>query len=66
MKVYIDVYRKKNNLSQEKLARIVDISLSQMRNIEKGRAQCTIENAIKIKRALKVDDIEKLFSIDEK
>lgn len=65
MKVYIDIYRKQLNITQEKLSRMIDISLTQMRNIEKGRAQCSIETAIKIKRALGVNNIEELFNIDE-
>lgn len=66
MKNKIKEYRKKNNYSQQKLATIIDISLSQLRNIETGRTETpNIETAIKIKRALNVQDIEELFNIDE-
>lgn len=66
MKVYIEKFRKEKNLTQEQLARLVDMSSSQIRNLEKGRSiNCSVEAAIKIKRALGVNNIEDLFNIDE-
>lgn len=66
LKNNIKLYREKMGISQEKLARLVDISLSQLRNIEKDRTEKpSIEVAIKIKRALNVNDIEELFIIED-
>jgi len=51
--------RKKKGLSQEKLARLADISLNALTKIESGFAQKpTIQTVVKLSRALEV-------SIDE-
>lgn len=66
MRNNIKQYRKKMNYSQEKLANLIGISLTQLRNIETGRTETpNIETAIKIKRALNVVDIEELFIIED-
>jgi putative transcriptional regulator len=41
--------------SQEKLARLVDISLRHYQNIEAGKAQPTIEIGLKLSHYLNVD-----------
>lgn len=62
----IEEIRKEKKITQEELARKINISLSQLRNIEKGRtANPSIEVCIKIKRALDIKDIEELFIIEE-
>lgn len=66
MKNNIKLYRELNGITQEDLARKIDISLTQLRNIEKNRTKNpSIEIAIKLKRALHVENIEELFIIDD-
>jgi Predicted transcriptional regulators len=65
MKSNIKEIRLKNNYTQEKLAREIDISLRQMQNIEKNKTIPSVEIAIKIKRVFNIMDIEELFNIDE-
>lgn len=57
-------YRIARKLTQEQLARRIDITLRQMQNIEANKSIPRVDIAIKIKRALDVNDIEKLFDID--
>ena len=59
-------HRQKLGLSQQKLADIVGISITTLRNIESGRSEnTTIEIAIKFKRVFNILDIEELFTIEK-
>lgn len=59
-------YRQKMGFSQQKLANIVGISITTLRNIENERNEnTTIEIAIKLKRAFNIQDIEELFTIEK-
>jgi DNA-binding XRE family transcriptional regulator len=60
----IKYYREKINLTQESLARICDISLGYMQKLEYGKNVPTIYLALKIKKALHVENIEDLFPED--
>jgi DNA-binding XRE family transcriptional regulator len=64
MKNKVKNYRKEKNITQEQLARIIDITLKQVQNIENDRSIPRVDIAIKIKRALEVEKIEELFDID--
>lgn len=57
--------RIKQGITQEKLARIVDVSLNTIQNIENQGREPRIKLAIKIKKALNVLDIEELFPLDD-
>lgn len=57
----IKISRKSINMTQEELARICDVSLRQIQNIESGVSIPRVDLAIKIKKALNVKDIEDLF-----
>lgn len=61
MKNNLKAIRLEKNVTQEKLARIVDISLRQVQNIESGKSSPNVYLAIKIKKALKVENIEDIF-----
>lgn len=59
MKNNIEQMRKLKAITQEEMARKLEISLSQYRNIEKDRCVTSVEIAIKIAKILnkKVEDI---------
>jgi DNA-binding XRE family transcriptional regulator len=57
----IKIYREKEHITQEALARECDISLRHMQNIEAGKNIPNVMLAIKIKKALHVTSIEDLF-----
>lgn len=65
MKNYLKKFRNEKGISQEKLARIVDVSLNTIQNIENKNYEPRIGLAIKIKRALNIKEIEELFNVDE-
>lgn len=50
-------------MTQEKLAQLAEVSLSQIRNIETSRTTCNIETALRIAKALGVS-LDKLFELD--
>lgn len=52
--------RMEKNLSQEKLARIIEVSVRTIQNIEKN-SNTDIETAFKIKKALNCKNIEEIF-----
>lgn len=64
MKNSMKYYRDLNNITQQKLAQIVNCSESQIRNIENNRSIPNVYLAIKIMKALNVEDITKLFIED--
>jgi DNA-binding XRE family transcriptional regulator len=51
-------------LTQQELAFRTNMSLTQIRNIETGRAIPSIENALKIKNVLGCKNVEEVFSLD--
>lgn len=53
--------RKNKNLSQERLARKVDVSVRTIQNIEKN-SNTDLETAFKIKKALEAKNIEEIFN----
>jgi DNA-binding XRE family transcriptional regulator len=60
----VKIVRLSRKMSQEKLAREIDISLNQMKNIENERSIPSVFTALKIKKALRCITIEELFDID--
>lgn len=56
--------RNEQGITQEKLARIVDVSLNTIQNIENKGFEPRITLAIKLKRALNVKNIEELFPVE--
>lgn len=65
MKNNIKDIRKTQNITQEQLARIIDITLRQMQNIENNKNIPSVLIAIKIKKALNVENIEELFILEK-
>lgn len=65
MKNKLKEIRMKNNITQENLARKVDVTLNAIQNIENKNTEPKVGLAIKLKRALNVKNIEELFNIDE-
>lgn len=63
MKNNMKIIRTKKGITQKKLSRETEISLTQIRNIENGRSFPTLINALKIKKALQIKDMEELFDI---
>jgi putative transcriptional regulator len=61
MENYIKNRRLELEMTQEELARKCDITLGQIRNIEKMRQIPSLYFAYKIKRALQVKNLEELF-----
>lgn len=61
MKNNMKKVRIEKGMTQEDLSRITDTSLTQIRNIENGRSIPSVLTAIKIKKALNVNNIEELF-----
>ena len=61
----IRYFRKKRELSIEKLAEIADISPKYLGSVERGENNISIDNVIKIAKALDVS-LYKLFIIPEK
>lgn len=55
--------REAKDLSQEKLANLVDVSLSQIGRIERGEINTTISTANAIAKALKIK-LTELFDIE--
>lgn len=55
--------RKEEKITQEQLARKVDITLNQIQNIENNRSTPKVDIAIKISRILK-STVEEIFIID--
>lgn len=52
-------------LAQEKLARIIDCSTSTIQKIENTNHEPGIYLAIKLKRALQVENVEELFILED-
>lgn len=57
----VKIYRKKKGITQENLARLVDITLNTIQKIENKDTEPKVKLAIKIKKALDVEHIEDLF-----
>lgn len=64
LKNNLKTIRMKKSISQEKLAREVNISVRTIQNIEKN-SSTDIETAIKIKRALECKDVEEIFILEK-
>jgi DNA-binding XRE family transcriptional regulator len=64
MKNNLKKIRLQNEISQEKLARIVDVSLTTIQNIENQNSEPKVILAIKIKKALNCKTVEELFNED--
>lgn len=60
----LKIVRTNKNITQEKLARIVDVSLRTIQNIENKNYEPGVYLALRIKKALNVKDIEELFIND--
>jgi DNA-binding XRE family transcriptional regulator len=56
--------RNQKKMAQEKLARLVDVSLRTIQNIENKNYEPGVYLALRIKKALEVKNIEELFNID--
>ncbi len=60
------ILRKKNGLSQEKLARLADISLNTLTKIESGFAKKpTIQTVVKLAKALNISIDELVDNVKE-
>ena len=57
-------YREINNYSQEKLAELMDVSLTTINNIERGISFITADNLVKLTTILKTTTKD-LFDFDE-
>jgi putative transcriptional regulator len=57
--------REEKGMTQEKLARMIDVSLSQVRKIEYNMNIPSVLIAIKMKKALQLNDIEELFILED-
>lgn len=60
----IKKYRKLNNMTQEKLAEIIDVEINSISSIETGKFFPSPENMIKISNALKIS-LSDLFCFKE-
>ncbi|WP_010243730.1 helix-turn-helix transcriptional regulator [Acetivibrio cellulolyticus] len=60
----IKEYRNRSNLTQEEVARALDITLSQYQKIEKGKSITNIITGLKMARLYNVDPYI-LFEIDK-
>ena len=65
MKNRLKEKRTELELTQENLARKTDITLTYYRKVESGKSIPTVEIAIKLMKALKENDIQKIFIIEE-
>lgn len=65
MKNNVKIKRQKLKISQEKLARLVDCTISTIQNIENKNSDTSVYIAIKLKRALQCENVEELFIVDE-
>ena len=54
-------FRKKNKLSQEKMATLLEVSRPHYSDIENGKTTPSIEFAYKIQAAFNVDDVMELL-----
>lgn len=62
-KLNLEELRKRENKTQEQIARAIDISLSNYRNLEKERTTgCQFEVLFKLKQALNCKTIDELFT----
>jgi transcriptional regulator with XRE-family HTH domain len=64
MKNRLKEIRLQKGLTQQELAFKANLSLTQIRNIENGRAVPSIESVLKIKDALNCKYVEEIFSND--
>lgn len=62
--INIKKYRKLNNITQEKLAEIIDIEINSVSAIERGKYFPSPENLVKISQALNVS-LSDLFSFSK-
>ncbi len=60
----IQKYRKLNNITQEKLAEMIDIEINSISSIERGKYFPSPDNLVKISNALKVS-LSDLFMFKE-
>ena len=60
----IRAYRKLNNITQEKLAELVDIEINSISYIERGKTFPSPDNLVKISEALKVS-LSDLFNFKQ-
>lgn len=59
----LEPIRKRENKTQEQVARAIDISLTNYRNLEKERTTgCQFEVLFKLKKALNCKTIDELFT----
>ncbi len=65
MKNRLKELREEKGMTQEKLARMIDVSLSQVRKIEYNMNIPSVLIAIKMKKALQLNDIEELFILED-
>lgn len=62
---YVKTRRTEKGMTQEEVARTADISLTEYRNIEKGRRVPSIYITLKLKKALQLATVEELFTLEE-
>ena len=60
----IKLYRKLNNITQEKLAELVDIEINSISYIERGKTFPSPDNLVKISKALNVS-LSDLFNFQQ-
>ncbi len=64
MKTKIAAYRKHLNLTQEELARLVDVTRQTIISLEQGKYNPSLDLAHKITKALGKKRIEEVFVLD--
>lgn len=60
----IKEYRNRSNLTQEDVARALDVTLSHYQKIEKGKSIPNVKTGLKMARLYNVDPYE-LFEVDK-
>ena len=64
MKTKIKEFRKKLNMTQEELAKFVDVTRQTIISLESGKYNPSLELAFKISRTLKRKKIEDVFQLN--
>jgi len=64
MKTKIAVYRKHLNLTQEELAKLVDVTRQTIISLEQGKYNPSLDLAHKITKALGKKRVEEVFVLD--
>ncbi|MCI1209270.1 MAG: helix-turn-helix domain-containing protein [Treponema sp.] len=62
----IKKYRKQKNLTQARLAEISEISITQLANLERGKAWVSCETAVKLSNALQIETFLLFISSESK